>query len=98
MWLVGRGARGVWRLKSREFGRIAFKRLKVFNAFKEPCAKPILVPIAAQLFYGENRGGERVRGEHLPELATQDASGRHIAFNDAHTRLRPRDEQGEGAR
>ena len=26
-------ARGVWRLKSRESGRIAFNRLKVFNAF-----------------------------------------------------------------
>jgi hypothetical protein len=32
-------AREVWRLKSREFSRIAFKRLKIFNAFKEPCAK-----------------------------------------------------------
>ena len=30
---------GVWRLKSREFGRIAFKRLKIFNAFKEPLTK-----------------------------------------------------------
>jgi hypothetical protein len=46
---------GVWRLKSREFGRSAFERLKIFNALKEACAKPILVPIAAQLFYGENR-------------------------------------------
>jgi hypothetical protein len=45
----------VWRLKSREFGRISFKRLKVFNAFKEPLCRAISVPIAALLFYGENR-------------------------------------------
>jgi hypothetical protein len=42
-------------LKSREFGRIGFKKLKVFNAFQRALCQAILVPIAAQLFYGENR-------------------------------------------
>jgi hypothetical protein len=37
---MGRDGVAVHRLlKSREFGRIAFKRLKIFNAFKDPCAK-----------------------------------------------------------
>jgi hypothetical protein len=45
----------VWRLKSREFSRIAFKRLKILQCFQRALCQAILVPIAAQLFCGENR-------------------------------------------
>ena len=37
--IAGTSRTRIWRLKSREFGRITFKRLKIYNALKEPCAK-----------------------------------------------------------
>ena len=46
-------ARRVWRLKSREFGRIPFNRLKVFNAFKEPSAKSDWYPSPRHYFAAE---------------------------------------------